>query len=74
MVVLLHGAAGAWDELAIAVVALAVLWGAVKLAGRKPATDDEGEDEDGVAAQLDDKPEGEHDTRRDPAHSSTKGN
>jgi hypothetical protein len=39
VVVLLHGAAGGWDELAIAVVALAVLWVAVKLAGRKPATD-----------------------------------
>ena len=41
VVLLLHGAAGGWDELAIAAVALAVLWVAVKLAGRKPATDDE---------------------------------
>jgi hypothetical protein len=42
MVVLLHGAAGGLDELIIAVVALGVLWLAVKLAGRKPAA---GEDE-----------------------------
>jgi hypothetical protein len=44
MVVLLHGAAGGWDEVAIAVAAFVVLWVAVKLAGRKPATDDQ-EDE-----------------------------
>jgi hypothetical protein len=37
--VLLNGAAGGWDELAIALVALGVLWLAVKLAGRKPAQD-----------------------------------
>ena len=36
---LLNGAAGGWDELAIALVALGVLWIAVKLAGRKPAGD-----------------------------------
>ena len=41
MVMFLHGAAGSWDELAIAAAALAVLWVAVKLAGRKPASDDE---------------------------------
>jgi flagellar biosynthesis/type III secretory pathway M-ring protein FliF/YscJ len=41
MVVLLHGAAGGWDELAIAVAAFAVLWIAVKLAGRKPAAEDD---------------------------------
>ena len=48
MFLLLHGEAGGWDELIIAVVALAVLWIAVKLAGRKPAADDqatESEDE-----------------------------
>ena len=51
MVVLLHGAAGGWDELAIAVAALAVLWVAVKLAGRKSANDDEDdEDESEVTA------------------------
>jgi hypothetical protein len=44
MVLFLHGASGGWDELAIAVVALAVLWIAVKLAGRKPAQDDDEED------------------------------
>jgi hypothetical protein len=43
---LLHGEAGGWDELAIAVVAFGVLWVAVKLAGRKSAdADDEDEDE-----------------------------
>ncbi len=41
MVVLLHGAAGGWDEVAIAVAAFAVLWVAIKLAGRKPASDDD---------------------------------
>ena len=43
MLGMLHGVAGGWDELAIAVAALAVLWVAVKLAGRKSAGD---EDED----------------------------
>lgn len=38
--VLLHGATGGWDELLIAVAAFAVLWLAVKLAGRKPASDE----------------------------------
>ena len=42
MFVLLHGAAGGLDEIAIGVVAFGVLWIAVKLAGRKPA--DDGED------------------------------
>lgn len=65
MVGLLHGATGGWDELAIAVVALAVLWIAVKLAGRKPATD-----EDDEAAQQDPATEpGEE--RTDSAHPST---
>lgn len=42
MTALLNGAAGGWDELAIAVVALGVLWLAVKLAGRKrPEQDDD---------------------------------
>jgi hypothetical protein len=48
MVVLLHGAAGGWDELAIAVAAFVVLWIAVKLAGRKPA----GEDEEELTAET----------------------
>jgi hypothetical protein len=38
---LLHGETGGWDELLIAIVAFGVLWIAVKLAGRKPATEDE---------------------------------
>ena len=41
MLILLHGVAGGWDELIIAVVALGVLWLAVKLAGRKPAAEDD---------------------------------
>jgi hypothetical protein len=57
MVVLLHGVAGGWDELAIAVAALAVLWVAVKLAGRKSADDeDEEEDEAGVTSQPKEQP------------------
>jgi hypothetical protein len=46
MMLVLHGAAGGWDELAVAIVAFGVLWIAVKLAGRRPAGDDD--DEDGV--------------------------
>ena len=45
VVLLFHGAAGGWDELAIALVAFGVLWVAVKLAGRKSAGDDDEEDE-----------------------------
>jgi hypothetical protein len=44
MVLLLHGVAGGLDELLIAVAAVGVLWLAVKLAGRKPASEQE-EDE-----------------------------
>lgn len=74
MVVLLHGAAGGWDELAIAVVALAVLWGAVKLAGRKPATDDEdaeADDADDAREVAKKGPVEEEEERTKPAHSST---
>ena len=56
MILFLHGAAGGLDELLIAVVAFGVLWFAVKLAGRKPA-----QDEDEHAPETD-----EQDT--DPAH------
>ena len=45
MLLFFHGETGGWDELAIAVAALAVLWVAVKLAGRKSGDDDE-DDED----------------------------
>ena len=41
MTLLLHGEAGGWDELLIALVAFGVMWIAVKLAGRKSAADDE---------------------------------
>ncbi len=40
MTLLLHGEAGGWDELLIALVAFGVLWLAVKLAGRKPVAED----------------------------------
>lgn len=78
MVVLLHGAAGGWDELAIAVAAFVVLWVAIKLAGRKPAG---GEDDDD--GELETTPAGgptedssTHDPSQvevtgDPAHSSS---
>jgi len=52
---LLHGLAGGWDELIIAVVAIGVLWFAVKLAGRK-AVDEETEDEGTVTEDADQQP------------------
>lgn len=67
MMVLLHGAAGGWDELAIAVAALAVLWVAVKLAGRKSAGDDQDEEEEPEVAA---RPE----ERLNPAPSSLPSN
>jgi hypothetical protein len=48
MTLLLHGEAGGWDELLIALVAFGVMWIAVKLAGRKPAAEDD--DETGAAS------------------------
>jgi hypothetical protein len=51
MIGLLNGAVGYWDELAIALVALVVLWVAVKLAGRNPARDEGEEDEDEADAE-----------------------
>ena len=36
-----HGVAGGLDELVIAVVAIGVLWLAVKLAGKKPASEED---------------------------------
>lgn len=63
MLGMLHGVAGGWDELAIAVAALAVLWVAVKLAGRKSANDED-EDEDAEAPTLTES------EAQDPAHSS----
>jgi len=56
MLIVLHGLAGGWDELIIAVVAVGVLWVAVKLAGRKSVGDDdedEGENEEAEAEQKD---------------------
>jgi hypothetical protein len=51
MILFAHGAAGGWDELIIAAVAFAVLWLAVKLAGRKPAEADD--EQDGASNELD---------------------
>jgi hypothetical protein len=51
MVVLLHGAAGGWDEVAIAVAAFVVLWVAIKLAGRKPASDEDDDDSEADDAE-----------------------
>jgi hypothetical protein len=48
MTLLVHGEAGGWDELLIALVAFGVMWIAVKLAGRKPAADDHDESEAAV--------------------------
>jgi len=63
MVVVLfaHGATGGWDELAIAVAALAVLWVAVKLAGRKSANDEDDPDAE---------PPGDLEEREEPASTS----
>jgi hypothetical protein len=66
MVVLLHGAAGGWDEVAIAVAAFVVLWVAVKLAGRKPANDDDDEVSPEVL-----KADSAAEELEDPAHSSS---
>jgi hypothetical protein len=52
MLLVLHGAAGGWDELLIALVAFGVMWIAVKLAGHKPATDDDEEELDTDSDQL----------------------
>ena len=68
MFVLLHGAAGGWDELAIAVAAFAVLWVAVKLAGRKPARED---DDDDHEETLTPGPLPDVEGAQDPAHSSS---
>lgn len=67
LLLLLHGAAGGWDELAIAVAALAVLWVAVKLAGRKGVNDDEDDDGEFVS---DETAAPETEERLDPERSS----
>jgi hypothetical protein len=73
MVVLLHGAAGGWDEVAIAVAAFAVLWVAVKLAGRKPASDDDDEDGDAESEPKTSPSAGRTEEQRDPAQASSAG-
>jgi hypothetical protein len=51
-VLILHGLAGGWDELLVAVVAIGVLWLAIKLAGRKPSEEEE-EVEEPATAEVD---------------------
>ncbi len=41
LILAFHGVAGGLDELVIAVVAIGVLWLAVKLAGKKPASEED---------------------------------
>ncbi|GAC1313217.1 MAG: hypothetical protein NVSMB2_00840 [Chloroflexota bacterium] len=41
VLLVLHGEAGGWDELIIAVVALVVMWIAVKIAGRKSVSEED---------------------------------
>jgi hypothetical protein len=54
MVLALHGVAGGWDELLIALVGFGVMWFAVKLASRKRADDEEeGEGEEQELAAAD---------------------
>jgi hypothetical protein len=67
MLLLLHGAAGSWDELAIAVAAIAVLWIAVKLAGRKSAND---EDDGELDPELELRAEGDSEEQQRPARRS----
>jgi hypothetical protein len=52
---ILHGVAGGLDELVIAVVAIGVLWLAVKFAGRKPAED--AEEAESAATEEDVRPD-----------------
>jgi hypothetical protein len=53
LALLAHGGLGGWDELVIVAVGFVVLWVAVKLAGRKPAT---GEEADEAEAADDTEP------------------
>lgn len=70
MILAIHGVAGGWDELAIALVAFGVMWVAVKLAGRKAQDDDEDEDEaapEGLPLAADPV----HEERQDPVPPAT---
>jgi hypothetical protein len=60
MLILVHGAFGGLDELVIAIVAIGVLWLAVKLAGRKPAGDEDDEEDVEAAPNPDDQPAPAH--------------
>jgi hypothetical protein len=55
MLFVLHGVAGGWDELIIAVAAVGVLWLAVKFAGRKPSAEDEEQESAAAAEEQPDK-------------------
>jgi hypothetical protein len=68
MVLLLNGAVGYWDELAIALVAVAVLWIAVRLAGRNPPSDED----DDEASQSDQKRDEDQPEQEPPQQSSKK--
>jgi hypothetical protein len=61
---LLHGEAGGWDELVIALVAFGVLWVAVKLAGRKSA----GPDDEAALDELAGDALVAEEEHKDPAH------
>ena len=66
MLLLLHGDAGSWDEIAIAVAAFVVLWVAVKLGGRKPSDDEAEDDLEATEAEVETEPIEE--PARRPAH------
>jgi len=59
-VLVLHGEAGGFDELVIALVAFGVLWLAVRLAGRKSADETEEGSTEHRAAEENDSPDGTH--------------
>jgi cell division septation protein DedD len=67
MILAIHGAAGGWDELVIALVAFGVMWMAVKLAGRKANADDDDDDDEAVPEPAALAADAAHRERKDPA-------
>jgi hypothetical protein len=69
MILAIHGVAGGWDELAIAVVAFGVMWVAVKLAGRQAHDDDEDDakDDDTLRERAALAADSAHQEHKDPA-------
>jgi len=59
-VLVLHGEAGGFDELVIALVAFGVLWLAVRLAGRKSADEADEDSTEDKAAEVSEPPDGAH--------------